>query len=109
MGWSTCTTPAPVVEEYYNLMYYVVKKIISKIHILDINITYLLNKTNLQHDCRPPDSRTPVMDLNVIPVWELMNRFGKEVVVMVVDQGVDTTHPELRDRFVGLCFLPSYH
>ena len=41
-------------------------------------------------------------DINVIPVWEAEHNL-QEVIVAVIDSGIDTTHPNLAGRF-----LPGY-
>ena len=42
---------------------------------------------------------TPVgHDINVLPVWQRGYR-GEGIVVSIVDQGVDHTHPDLRDNY----------
>ena len=43
---------------------------------------------------------SPGIDLNVIPVWK-KGLTGKGVVVSILDDGIDHTHPDLRDNYVS--------
>lgn len=40
-------------------------------------------------------------DINVVPVWETYTTGNRNVIVAVVDQGVDENHPDLKDCYVG--------
>lgn len=40
-------------------------------------------------------------DVNVVPVWETYTTGSRNVIVAVVDQGVDENHPDLKDSYVG--------
>lgn len=40
------------------------------------------------------------VDLDVMPVWQ-QGITGRGVVVSILDDGVDHTHPDLRDNFVS--------
>ena len=40
-------------------------------------------------------------DINVVPVWETYTTGSRNVIVAVVDQGVDENHPDLKDCYVG--------
>ena len=42
---------------------------------------------------------TPGADANVFPVWE-SGRHGEDVVISIVDDGVESAHPDLTDRIV---------
>lgn len=41
------------------------------------------------------------LDLNVEPVWK-KNFTGSGVIVCILDDGIDHTHPDLIDNFVSL-------
>jgi len=43
-------------------------------------------------------------DINVIPVWK-ENNFGQGVRIMIIDDGVETTHDDLIDNYVSVCSL----
>ena len=53
---------------------------------------------------RPEGSNGP--NLNVISSWK-SGYTGKGIVVGVVDDGVDGSHPELKDNYVTIAFLFS--
>ncbi|XP_065213519.1 neuroendocrine convertase 1-like [Planococcus citri] len=53
------------------------------------------------HDCRAPNAKQPIADLNVVSVWESMGIYGKGVFVMVIDDGVETKHPDLNHNYVA--------
>ena len=53
---------------------------------------------------RPEGSNEPT--LNVISSWK-SGYTGKGIVVGVVDDGVDGSHPELRNNYVTIAFLIS--
>jgi subtilisin family serine protease len=38
------------------------------------------------------------LDINVLPVWE-KNITGKNVVVTILDDGIEYTHPDLKDNY----------
>ena len=42
---------------------------------------------------------TPGADANVFPIWE-SGRHGEDVVISIVDDGVESAHPDLTDRIV---------
>lgn len=41
-------------------------------------------------------------DMNVIPAWE-KGYSGKNVVVTILDDGIQTDHPDLIDNYVSIC------
>lgn len=43
----------------------------------------------------------PVMDHNVVPVWN-MGLTGEKITVAVLDVGVQHNHPDLKGSFVSL-------
>ena len=40
-------------------------------------------------------------DINVVPVWETFTKGNRDVIVAVIDQGVDATHEDLAANYVG--------
>ncbi len=40
-------------------------------------------------------------DINVIPAW-LAGYSGKDVLISIIDDGLDHKHPELIDRYVSI-------
>lgn len=40
-------------------------------------------------------------DINVIPAW-LAGYSGKDVIISIIDDGLDHKHPELTDKYVSL-------
>ena len=42
---------------------------------------------------------TPGADIDIMPAWE--KTFGEDIVVAVMDSGVDTLHPEFEDRLLS--------
>ena len=46
------------------------------------------------------------VDIDVMPSWK-NNITGRGVVVSILDDGVDHTHPDLRDNFVSLIAISS--
>jgi len=40
-------------------------------------------------------------DINVIPAW-LAGYSGKDVIISIIDDGLDHKHPELTDRYVSI-------
>jgi subtilisin family serine protease len=39
-------------------------------------------------------------DINAVPAW-IAGYSGKDVIICIVDDGVDHPHPELADRYVS--------
>lgn len=62
-----------------------------------------------QQDCRKSSDEV-LRDINVVPVYYKHNLFGKGVKVIVVDDGVETTHEDLKDNYVSWphTYLPIY-
>ena len=63
-----------------------------------MTITIVLN--NSQFYQNPPDGR----GMNIDKVWQ-QGVTGKGIVVAVVDDGLQQSHPDLKDNFVSLGFL----
>jgi hypothetical protein len=43
----------------------------------------------------------PPYDINVFPVWMRDKNFGENIRIMILEDGVQTDHPELEDNFVS--------
>jgi len=41
-------------------------------------------------------------DISVLPVWIKDRNFGDNIRILILDDDVDTTHPELKDSFVRI-------
>lgn len=60
--------------------------------------TYLCEK----QDCHEKNGgNKPPHDLNVVPVWIKHRIFGKNVKVIVIDDGLETKHSDLVDNYVS--------
>ena len=46
----------------------------------------------------------PKLDLNIEEAWEL-GFTGKNVTIAILDDGIDYTHPDLRNNFVNRTFI----
>ncbi len=45
------------------------------------------------------------MDMNLLPVYKLYNITGQGVNVMIVDDGVEHTHDDIKDNFVSIIHI----
>ena len=50
----------------------------------------------------PPQHRSTHHDMNVERAWE-QGVTGRGVVVSILDDGIEHTHPDLKDNYVSLC------
>ena len=63
-------------------------------------MTIIIILNNSQFYQNPPDGR----GMNIDKVWQ-QGVTGKGIVVAVVDDGLQQSHPDLKDNFVSLGFL----
>jgi subtilisin family serine protease len=63
----------------------------------------MMSKLNLvlyiQHDTRT-NAALPRLDLNILPVYD-MGYTGRGVTVVVLDDGLEGTHTDIRNNYVG--------
>ena len=65
-------------------------------------MTIIIVLNNSQFYQNPPDGR----GMNIDKVWQ-QGVTGKGIVVAVVDDGLQQSHPDLKDNFVSLGFLDA--
>lgn len=65
------------------------------------NDKYLASQWHYYNDGSISSEFRAGADINVVPVWETYTTGSRNVIVAVVDQGVDENHPDLKDCYVG--------
>lgn len=60
----------------------------------------IIDTVFVQQDCRT-SVKENYYDLNVVPAWYDLKVFGRGVVVIIIDDGLETTHPDLADNYVS--------
>ena len=48
---------------------------------------------------RSPGHKAPY-DIDVFPIWFKDRNFGQNIKIMILDDGIQTDHPDLKDNFV---------
>lgn len=61
-----------------------------------------------QHDCRHTKSDGPRYSINVLQAWKQYNAYGRNVVLLIVDDGLETRHVDLRDNYVRTLMHTNY-
>ncbi|XKL62602.1 hypothetical protein PGB90_002435 [Kerria lacca] len=51
------------------------------------------------HDCRKKGTHNPYNYINVVRVWEEFKIFGEGIVVLIIDDGFETKHYDLRNNY----------
>lgn len=61
------------------------------------NDEYYFRQWNLENDGMLGEAFQKGIDINVLPVWEEFTTGSNEVIVAVIDGGIDASHPDLQD------------
>lgn len=56
----------------------------------------------LQQDYRKNNDDTPLLDMNLVPVYEQLRITGSGVRVAIIDDGLEYTHDDLKDNYVRM-------
>ena len=96
-----CQDLGPIFSQYgprawlIRYIYYLFSDIILFVYFSDISLVSSIMQLNQGQSTGPAG-----VDVDVMPVWR-QGITGKGVVVSILDDGVDHTHPDLRDNFVS--------
>lgn len=65
---------------------------------------------HFQQDYRDNNNDMPLLDMNLVPVYEELKITGKGIRVAIIDDGLEYTHDDLKDNYVSiLIFIKINH
>lgn len=63
---------------------------------------YNISLIRFQQDYRGNTNSDMLLDMNLVPVYEDLKYTGKGIRVAIIDDGIEYTHDDLKDNYVGI-------